>query len=80
MLAIAVYVAMSQCVTRIAGVLYVMSVHPGTWILHITKVEGPVSGHRWVRAHRSSAEAQREQRWFGGGVHHEVVVFSPVRS
>lgn len=76
MLAVAVYVSMSQRIARIAGILYVMSVLSGTWILYITKVEGPVSGHRRVRAYGSSAEAQRQQRWFEGG----VVVFSLVRS
>ncbi len=70
---------MSQRVSRVAGVLYVMSVLSGTWILHIAEVEGPMSGHRRVRAHRSSAEAQRHQRSSGGGVHRQVVMLSPVR-
>lgn len=69
---------MSQRITRVAGILYVMSVLSGTGILYITKVEGPMSWHRWVLAHRTSTEAQRQQRWLG--VHREVVVFGPVRS
>lgn len=67
---------MSQRITRVAGILDVMSVLSWTWILHITKVECPVSGHRRVCAHGSPAEVQRQRRWFGGG----VVVFCPVRS
>lgn len=80
LLAVAVHVSVSQCIARVAGVLYVMPVLSGTWILYITEVEGPVSRHRWVRAHWASAEAQRQQRGSGGGVHRDVVMFRPVRS
>ena len=80
LLAVAVHISMSQRITWVAGVLYVMPVLSGTWILYITEVEGPVSRHRWVRAHGASAEAQRQQRGSGGGVHRNVVMISPVRS
>ena len=67
---------MSQSITRVAGVLDVMLVLSGSWILYITKVEGPMSGHGWVQADRSSAEVQRR---FCRGVCGDVGVFSPVR-
>lgn len=76
LLAVAVNVSMSQRITRVAGVLYVVSVLSGSWILYITKVEGPMSRYRWVQAQGSSEKSPRQQRRYGGGVHHKVVVSS----
>lgn len=76
--AVAVHVPISQCISWVAGVLDVVSELPGSWILRIANVEGAMSRHRWVRAHRP-ADAQR-QKPCGGGVHRRVLGSRPLSS